>query len=204
MLSRSVNRIKLNEYALKLRLSGKTYREIGEVLGVSYERARQRINKAKRDRLNPVKKEQITIKRHNEATKMGDLIVSSKLTFGIKHGSYKNICFSDMTFNKFLKTTSLEDFLEIPNIGKSTGQELIEVLRKKKVSEDKIEVWINKKKKKKPRSDKGITTGPQIKYDTCQRYVVDKGRMVMGRLCNQPLTSKQRKYCENHNYRRRR
>jgi hypothetical protein len=107
-----------------------------------------------------------------------------------------------MTFNKFLKTTSLEDFLEIPNVGKSTGQELIKVLRKKKVSEDKIEVWINKKKEKKPRSDKGITTGPQIKYDTCQRYVVDKGRMVMGRLCNQPLTSKQRKYCENHNYRR--
>ena len=92
--------------------------------------------------------------------------------------------------------------MEIPKVGKATCRELIDVVRQKKVAEDKIEVWIKKKKKKKPRSDKGLTTGPQIKYDTCQRYVVDKGRMFMGRLCNQPLTSKKRKYYENHNYKR--
>lgn len=189
----SVNRIKLAEYALNLRLSGKTYRKIGEALGVSHERARQRVACGYRTAG--------TIERHNKATKMGDLMVSTRLSHDTKGDK-----FSDMTFNKFLKTTSLEDFMEIPEIGKVTCQELIDVLRQKKVSEDKIDAWINrkKKKKKKPRSDKGITTGPQIKYDTCQRYVVDKGRMFMGRLCNQPLTSKQRKYCENHNYKRRR
>ena len=189
----SVNRIKLNEYALNLRLSGKTYRKIGEALGVSHERARQRVARGYRTAG--------TIERHNKATKMGDLMVSARLSCNLKCDE-----FSDMTFSKFLKTTSLEDFIKIPEVGKVTCQELIDALRKKKVSEDKIDAWINrkKKKKKKPRSDKGITTGPQIKYDTCQRYVIFKGRMFMGRLCYKPLTSNQRKYCENHNYRRRR
>jgi len=187
----SINRIKLDAYALKLRLSGKTYRKIGEALGVSHERARQRVAYGYRTAG--------AIERHNNATKMGDLMLSTRLSHAIEY-EYSN--FSDMTFNKFLKTTSLANFMEIPNVGKVTCQEIIDVLRQKKVSEDKIEVWINKKKEKKPRSDKGITTGPQIKYDTCQRYVIFKGRMVMGRLCHKPLTSKQRKYCENHNYKR--
>jgi len=190
-LDSSINRIKLDAYALELRLSGKTYRKIGEALGVSHERARQRVAYGYRTAG--------AIERHNNATKMGDLMLSTRLSHAIEY-EYSN--FSDMTFNKFLKTTSLANFMEIPNVGKVTCQEIIDVLRQKKVSEDKIEVWIKIKKNKKPRSDKGITTGPKIKYDTCQRYVVDKGRMFMGRLCNQPLTSKQRKYCENHNYKR--
>jgi hypothetical protein len=54
------------------------------------------------------------------------------------------------------------------------------------------------KKTKKKRRDAGIPKGPEEKYDTCQKYVIDEGRRVMGRLCNEPLTPKQKKFCDKH------
>jgi hypothetical protein len=54
------------------------------------------------------------------------------------------------------------------------------------------------KKPKKKRSDAGIPSGPEEKYDTCQRYVISEGRMFMGKLCNEPLLPIQKKYCGKH------
>jgi len=133
-LDSSINRIKLDAYALELRLSGKTYRKIGEALGVSHERARQRVAYGYRTAG--------AIERHNNATKMCDLMVSTRLRNGII-----NFNADDMTFNKFLRTTSLEQFRKMPNLGEVTCGELIDALRQKKVPKDKIKAWINRKKK---------------------------------------------------------
>ena len=179
----SVNKIKLDAYALELRLAGKKYREIGEALGVSYERARQRVASGRRTAG--------TIERHNNATIMGNLMVSTRLRNGII-----NFNADDMTFNMFLKNTSLEQFRKMPNLGEVTCMELIYMLHQKKLPKDKIRAWVNRKEKRK--LDARIPTIPEVKYETCQKYVIDKDRMFMGHLCNQPLTSTQRKYCAVH------
>jgi hypothetical protein len=54
------------------------------------------------------------------------------------------------------------------------------------------------KKPKNKRCDAGIPNGPEEKHDTCQRYVIDEGRMFVGKLCNEPLRPMQKKYCTKH------
>ena len=58
------DKINLNEYALKLRRDGKTFKQIGDELGVSRERARQRVAWASRHEKK--------LERHEAATTMGD------------------------------------------------------------------------------------------------------------------------------------
>jgi hypothetical protein len=54
------------------------------------------------------------------------------------------------------------------------------------------------KKPKNKRCDAGIPNGPEEKHNTCQRYVIDEGRMFVGKLCNEPLRPMQKKYCTKH------
>ena len=90
--------------------------------------------------------------------------------------------------------------MDITNAGKMCVKELVENLRNKNVSEEKINAWLNVKikKVKKKRSDAGIPNGPEEKHDTCQRYVIHEGRLFMGSLCNEPLLPRQKKYCTKH------
>ena len=178
---------KLNQYALELRRSGKLLREIGEELGVGRERARARI--AMGARFEKV------FELGKNATTMGDLFISERLKNVIK-----NIPANHMTFDEFLENVSQQNLMDTPNAGKMCVKELAETLRNKNVSKEKIKTWLNVKikKVKKKRCDAGIPNGPEEKHDTCQRYVIAKGRMFIGELCNDPLTSRQKKYCTKH------
>ena len=178
---------KVNQHAMKQRIEGKTFREIGEELGVGVERARQRVawgfrhaEKYERDKNSKI---------------VGDLFLSERLKNVIK-----GIPADHMTFNKFLDTISQQNLMDTPNAGKMCVKELVNAFRKKEVSEEKISAWLNVKVKKvkKKRCDAGIPNGPEEKHDTCQRYVIHEGRMFMGSLCNEPLLPRQKKYCTKH------
>jgi hypothetical protein len=181
---------KLNQYALELRRSGKLLREIGEELGVGRERARARI--AMGARFEKV------FELGKNATTMGDLFISERLSNGIKNMDAK-----EMTFDEFLENVSQQKMMDTPNIGKSCVKELVNALREKEVSEEKISAWLNvkikkvKKVKKKPMA-RLWQRGPEEKHDTCQRYVIAEGRLFMGSLCNEPLLPRQKKYCTKH------
>ena len=178
---------KLNQYALELRRSGKLLREIGEELGVGKERARSRI--AMGARFEKV------FELGKNATTMGDLFISARLSNGIKNMDAK-----EMTFDEFLENVSQQKMMDTPNIGKSCVKELVNALREKEVSEEKISAWLNvkiKKVKKKPMA-RLWQRGPEEKHDTCQRYVIAEGRLFMGSLCNEPLLPRQKKYCTKH------
>ena len=178
----------LNQYALKLRRSGKLLREIGKELGVSKERARTRVIMGTR--------QEKVFERGKNATTMGDLFISERLSNGIKNMDAK-----EMTFDEFLENVSQQKMMDTPNIGKSCVKELVNALREKEVSEEKISAWLNVKIK--INKNKGwylpvISKPPEEIYKTCQRYIIDEGRRVMGKLCNEPLTSKQKKFCDKH------
>ena len=178
---------KLNQYALELRRSGKLLREIGEELGVSRERARSRI--AMGARFEKV------FELGKNATTMGDLFISARLKNVIK-----NIPANHMTFDEFLENVSQQKMMDTPNAGKMCVKELVNALREKEVSEEKISAWLNvkiKKVKKKPMA-RLWQRGPEEKHDTCQRYVIAEGRLFMGSLCNEPLLPRQKKYCTKH------
>jgi len=178
---------KLNQYALELRRSGKLLREIGEELGVGRERARARI--AMGARFEKV------FELGKNATTMGDLFISARLKNVIK-----NIPANHMTFDEFLENVSQQKMMDTPNAGKMCVKELVNALREKEVSEEKISAWLNvkiKKVKKKPMA-RLWQRGPEEKHDTCQRYVIAEGRLFMGSLCNEPLLPRQKKYCTKH------
>jgi hypothetical protein len=112
---------------------------------------------------------------------MGDLFLSARLKNVIK-----GIPADHMTFNEFLENVSQHKIRDIPNSGKMCVKELAETLRNKNVPENKISAWLNVKieKVKKPknkRCDAGIPNGPEEKHNTCQRYVIDEGRMFVGK-----------------------
>jgi len=182
--------VRLNQYAMEQRIAGKFFREIGEELGVGVERARQRVywgfRYAEKYELD------------KNAKTMGDLFLSERLKNVIK-----GISADHMTFNKFLDTISQQNLMDTPNAGKMCVKELAETFRNKNVSEEKIKAWLNVKfkkvkKVKNKRCDAGIPNGPEEKHETCQRYAIDKGRMFMGSLCNEPLLPRQKKYCTKH------
>ena len=108
-----------------------------------------------------------------------------------------------MTFTEFLENVSQQKLLETIHVGKVAVKEILYELRKKNVSEKIIQDWINVefkkvKKVKKKRCDAGIPNGPEEKFETCQQYVIGEGRAFMGKLCGEPLTSLQKKYCSIH------
>ena len=180
----------INQYALKLRRSGKLLREIGEELGVSKERARNRVWLGTR--------QEKVFERGKNATTMGDLFMSYKPMAAIKHLGAEN-----MTFTQFLENISQQTLVETIHIGKAAVKEILYELRKKNVPEKTIQDWINvefkkvKKVKKKPMA-RLWQRGPEEKHNTCQRYVIAEGRLFMGSLCNEPLLPRQKKYCTNH------
>ena len=179
--------VRLNQYAMEQRIAGKLFREIGEELGVGVERARQRVywgfrysGKYERDK---------------NAKTMGDLFISERLKNIIK-----GITADHMTFDEFLENVSQQKMMDTPNAGKMCVKELVNALREKEVSEEKISAWLNvkiKKVKKKPMA-RLWQRGPEEKHDTCQRYVIAEGRLFMGSLCNEPLLPRQKKYCTKH------
>ena len=180
----------INQYALKLRRSGKLLREIGEELGVSKERARTRVILGTR--------QEKAFERGKNTTIMGDLFMSYKPMAAIKHLGAEN-----MTFTEFLENVSQQKLVETIHVGKEAVKEILYELRKKNVSEKIIQDWLNVefkkvKKVKKKRCDAGIPNGPEEKFETCQQFVIDEGRMFMGSLCNEPLLTKQKKYCTEH------
>ena len=180
----------INQHALKLSRSGKTLREIGNELGVSRERARSRI-------IMGTRQEEV-FERGKNATTMGDLFMSYKPRYAIRFLGAEN-----MTFTEFLENVSQQKLVETIHVGKVAVKEILYELRKKNVSEKIIQDWLNVefkkvKKVKKKRSDQGIKRGPEEKFETCQQYVIQEGRAFMGSLCNQPLTSQQKKYCSIH------
>ncbi len=129
----SVRRIKLNQYALDLRLSGKKYREVAKALGgVSLERARQRVAAGRR--------EAGRVNRHKNATTIGDLMLSVQLSSGLK--SYGA---DSMTFEEFIDTTTPRWYREVYGIGHAFSEELLKALREKGVSEHKIKAWKKRK-----------------------------------------------------------
>jgi len=185
-----MTKINLNKYAMEQRIAGKLLREIGEELGVGRERARQRVAWGFRYAEK--------YERDKNATTMGDLFLSARLSNGIKNMDAK-----EMTFDEFLENVSQQKMIDTPNIGKSCVKELINALQQKRVSEEKISAWLNVKikkikKVKKKRCDAGIPNGPEEKFETCQQYVIGEGRAFMGKLCGEPLTSQQKKYCSIH------
>jgi hypothetical protein len=190
MMAVNNRNVRLNQYAMELRRSGKLLREIGEELGVGKERARVRVVMGEIfEKL---------CERDKNAKTMGDLFLSARLKNVIKNLGAKN-----MTFTQFLENISQQTLVETIHIGKAAVKEILYELRKKNVPEKTIQDWINVefKKVKKPknkRCDAGIPNGPEEKHNTCQRYVIDEGRMFVGKLCNEPLRPMQKKYCTKH------
>ena len=126
----TVERIKLNEYALFLRDAGRTYREIGEARG---------------------RRETLSVERDKDAELMGDLLGSTRLTNGIKNMEWvlgrikpRNVDMRNWTFSQFLDRTSLRQFRSMYNIGRATSDELISILRVKGADPEKIEAWIQR------------------------------------------------------------
>ena len=186
----TIGTYEINQHALELSRSGKTLREVGNELGVSRERARSRI-------IMGTRQEEV-FERGKNATTMGDLFMSYKPMWAIKRLGAEN-----MTFTEFLENVSQQKLLETIHVGKVAVKEILYELRKKNVSEKIIQDWINVefkkvKKVKKNRSDKSKKRGSEEKFETCQQYVIGEGRAFMGKLCGEPLTSQQKKYCSIH------
>ena len=118
----------INQYALKLRRSGKLLREIGEELGVSKERARSRVAFGTR--------QEKVFERGKNATTMGDLFMSYKPMWAIKRLGAEN-----MTFTEFLENISKQKLLETIHIGNAAVKEILYELRKKNVPEKIIQNW---------------------------------------------------------------
>ena len=118
----------INQYALKLRRSGKLLREIGEELGVSKERARSRVAFGTR--------QEKVFERGKNATTMGDLFMSYKPMWAIKRLGAEN-----MIFTEFLENISKQKLLETIHIGKAAVKEILYELRKKNVPEKIIQNW---------------------------------------------------------------
>ena len=118
----------INQYALKLRRSGKLLREIGEELGVSKERARSRVAFGTR--------QEKVFERGKNATTMGDLFMSYKPMAAIKRLGAEN-----MTFTEFLENISKQKLLETIHIGNAAVKEILYELRKKNVPEKIIQNW---------------------------------------------------------------
>jgi hypothetical protein len=97
----------INQYALKLRRSGKLLREIGEELGVSSSRAKSRV-------IFGTRQEKV-FERGKNATTMGDLFMSYKPMAAIKNLGAKN-----MTFTQFLENISQQTLVETIHIWKSS------------------------------------------------------------------------------------
>ena len=118
----------INQYALKLRRSGKLLREIGEELGVSKERARSRVAFGTR--------QEKVFERGKNATTMGDLFMSYKPMWAIKRLGAEN-----MIFTEFLENISKQKLLETIHIGNAAVKEILYELRKKNVPEKIIQNW---------------------------------------------------------------
>ena len=129
------DKINLNEYALKLRRDGKTFKQIGDEFGVSRERARQRVAWGSRHEKK--------LERHEAATTMGDLFMSERA-----RNTIKNLSVIDMTFDEFLDNVSYKKMMYTPNLGEVTAKEIINTLKEKNVSEQKIKAWLSVKIKK--------------------------------------------------------
>jgi post-segregation antitoxin (ccd killing protein) len=182
-----MTKINLNKYAMEQRIAGKLLREIGEEMGVGVERARQRVAWGFRHAEK--------YERDKNATTMGDLFMSARAM-----NTINTLSALDMTFDEFLENVSQQNLMDTPNAGKMCVKELVETLRNKNVSEEKISAWLNvkiKKVKKKPMA-RLWQRGPEEKFETCQQYVIGEGRAFMGKLCGEPLTSQQKKYCSIH------
>ena len=90
------DKINLNEYALKLRRDGKTFKQIGDEFGVSRERARQRVAWASRHEKK--------LERHEAATTMCDLFMSARAM-----NTINTMSALDMTFDEFLDNDEYRD-----------------------------------------------------------------------------------------------
>ena len=134
------DKISLNEYALKLRRDGKTFKQIGDEFGVSRERARQRVAWGSRHEKK--------LERHEAATTMGDLFMSERA-----RNTIKNLSVIDMTFNEFLDNVSYKKMMHTPNLGEVTAKEIINTLKEKNVSEEKLKAWLSVKIKKPKKKD---------------------------------------------------
>ena len=134
------DKINLNEYALKLRRDGKTFKQIGDELGVSIERARQRVAWGSRH------KDKLEL--HEAATTMGDLFMSARAM-----NTINTLSALDMTFDEFLENVSYKKMMHTPNLGKVTAKEIINMLKEKNVSEEKLKAWLNVKIKKPKKKD---------------------------------------------------
>ena len=138
------DKINLNEYALKLRRDGKTFKKIGDELGVSIERARQRVAWGSRH--------EDKLELHEAATTMGDLFMSARAM-----NTINTLSALDMTFDEFLDNVSHKKMMYTPNLGKVTAKEIINMLKEKNVSEEKLAKWEGKNKKIKPYQAIAIT-----------------------------------------------
>ena len=138
------DKINMNEYALKLRRDGKTFKQIGDELGVSIERARQRVawGSSHEDKLE----------LHEAATTMGDLFMSARAM-----NTINTLSALDMTFDEFLENVSYKKMMHTPNLGKVTAKEIINTLKEKNVSEEKLAKWEGKNNKIKPYQAIAIT-----------------------------------------------
>ena len=61
----------------------------------------------------------------------------------------KNLSALDMTFDEFLDNVSHKKMMYTPNLGKVTAKEIINTLKEKNVSKEKLAKWEKKKTKKK-------------------------------------------------------
>jgi|TARA_R110002167_G_scaffold250754_1_gene456935 hypothetical protein len=140
----------LNQYAVELRKQGLTFKKIGEKLGVSLERARGRVVMGTRQTKG--------FERGKNATTMGDLFMSYKPMYAIKHLGAEN-----MTFTEFLENISQQTLVETIHIGKAAVKEILYELRKKNVPEKIIQNWENVEfvKIKKPKK-KDVTQAYQM------------------------------------------
>jgi len=130
-----MTKINLNKYAMEQRIAGKLLREIGEEMGVGVERARQRVAWGFRHAEK--------YERDKNATTMGDLFMSARAM-----NTINTLSALDMTFDEFLENVSQQNLMDTPNAGKMCVKELVETLRNKNVSEEKISAWLNVKIKK--------------------------------------------------------
>jgi hypothetical protein len=121
----------INQYALKLRRSGKLLREIGEELGVSSSRAKSRV-------IFGTRQEKV-FERGKNATTMGDLFMSYKPMAAIKNLGAKGIDLQTGYLKMYLNKHLRHHYM----IGKAAVTEILYDLRKKDVPEKTIQDWIN-------------------------------------------------------------
>ena len=79
---------------------------------------------------------------------MGDLFMSERA-----RNTIKNLSVIDMTFDEFLDNVSYKKMMYTPNLGEVTAKEIINTLKEKNVSEEKIKAWLSVKIKKPKKKD---------------------------------------------------